>query len=109
LSYNVSGTTITLTRGDTFMAQVSITDADGNAYNPVEGDAIRFAMKKQYTDPEPLLIKQIPIDTMKLIIDPDDTKKLAFDTYKYDIELTKASGDVDTFINGRLKLTEEVY
>jgi len=46
---------------------------------------------------------------MKLIIDPDDTKKLAFDTYKYDIELTKASGDVDTFINGRLKLTEEVY
>ncbi len=110
MSYSVSGNTITLTRGDTFVALVSITDSEGNAYNPVEGDKVRFAMKKQFTDLEPLLLKDIPIDTMKLVIEPEDTKALSFDTYKFDIELTKASGEVDTFItNGKLKLTEEVY
>lgn len=29
MSYKVSGTTITLTRGDTFMAQISITQSNG--------------------------------------------------------------------------------
>lgn len=54
MSYNVSGTTITLTRGDTFMAQISITDSKGEPYIPVEGDSVRFAMKSAYTDDEPL-------------------------------------------------------
>lgn len=38
MSYNVQGTTITLTRGDTFMALISITQSDGNPYVPNEGD-----------------------------------------------------------------------
>ena len=29
MSYKVSGTTITLTRGDTFMAQISVADSKG--------------------------------------------------------------------------------
>lgn len=34
MSYSVQGTTITLTRGDTFMALISITQSDGNPYIP---------------------------------------------------------------------------
>ena len=34
MSYSVSGTTITLTRGDTFKAVVSITQQDGSPYVP---------------------------------------------------------------------------
>ena len=48
MSYSVQGTTITLTRGDTFMALISITQSDGSQYFPVEGDSIRFAMKRSY-------------------------------------------------------------
>ena len=110
MSYNVSGTTITLTRGDTFMALITITDSENNPYMPVEGDSIRFAMKATYADEEPLMIKDIPIDTMKLILEPEDTKKLAFGKYVYDIQLTKATGEVDTFITkAKINLTEEVY
>ena len=109
MSYNVQGTTITLTRGDTFIALISITQSDGNPYVPNEGDSVRFAMKRGYEDEEPLLVKDIPIVTMKLILDSADTKMLPFGKYVYDIQLTKATGEVDTFITkGTMKLTEEV-
>lgn len=54
MSYNITGTTITLTRGDTFEALVSATKRDGTQYTPVEGDIIRFAMKENYDDPRPI-------------------------------------------------------
>lgn len=73
MSYNITGTTITLTRGDTFEALVSATKRDGTQYIPVEGDVIRFAMKENYDDPRPLLVKDIPIDTMMLTLEPQDT------------------------------------
>ena len=110
MSYSITGTTITLTRGDTFEALVSATKKDGTPYIPVEGDVIRFAMKENYDDARPLLVKEIPIDTMILVIEPEDTKPLAFGKYVYDIELTKVTGEVDTFITtATLKLTEEVH
>lgn len=109
MSYSVSGTTITLTRGDTFSANISITDSDGNPYIPVAGDSVRFAMKAKIEDTSPLLKVNIPIDTMVLTIRPEETKNLGFGKYIYDLQLTKANGDVDTFITmSTLKLTEEV-
>lgn len=110
MSYSVSGTTITLTRGDTFMADISINKQDDTPYTLVEGDSVRFAMKSSYEDTEPVLVKDIPIDALKLVIEPEDTKELSFGRYVYDVQLTKASGEVDTFITkAKLKLTEEVY
>ena len=110
MSYSITGTTISLTRGDTFTAFITITDADDNPYTPVEGDIIRFAMKNDYTDGSPLLVKNIPIDTMILTLEPEDTKALSFGKYVYDIELTKSTGEVDTFIaKATLKITEEVH
>lgn len=112
MSYTVKKTSITLTRGDTFKAQISITDKEGNPYVIQEGDSVRFAMKKSYSDPdtEILIVKNIPTDTLILTLDPEDTKALPFGTYVYDIQLTTASGEVDTFITkASLTLTEEVY
>ena len=60
MSYSITGTTITLTRGDTFEALVSATKKDGTQYIPVEGDTIRFAMKENYDDARPILVKEIP-------------------------------------------------
>lgn len=109
MSYSVNGTTITLTRGDTFEALVSATEKDGAQYIPIEGDSIRFAMKENYTDARPILVKDIPIDTMMLVLEPQDTADLNFGKYVYDIQLTRANGKVDTFITKAiLKLSEEV-
>ena len=98
----VSGTTITITKGDTGIITVSIMNADGSQYVPQSGDTIRFAMKKNYSDAETLILKNIPLETMELRLDPEDTKDLDAGPqkgkYKYDIELTRADGQIDTFI-----------
>ena len=116
--------TIILTRGDTLRLKIKIIIKEneqdpGTPYYPVEGEKVRFAVKHNiyvgsgYTelkDPEPLINKQVPIDTLVLQLDPEDTKDLAFGTYLYDVELTKLNGDVDTFITEeKFKLTTEVH
>lgn len=111
MSFRVSGNTIRLTRGDTFKAVVNIFNPDGTVYTPKEGDKVRFAMKQNIEDDdtELLIFRDIPIDTMLLVLYPGDTKELDYGTYVYDIQLTKANGDVDTFITAsKLKLTYEV-
>ncbi len=108
--YKINGTAITLTRGDSFYATVTMEQADGEPYIPQAGDTIRFALKKRYTDSEPLIIKPVPTDTLMLHLEPEDTKALPFGRYVYDVELTKANGDVDTFIwEADFEIAKEVH
>lgn len=119
MSHSISGNKITLTRGDTLRLNVEIMK-DGEAYKPVAGDSVRFALKRkdmvrsdgysEFADETPLILKEVPIDTMILTIEPSDTKDLGFGKYAYDIEITFADGTVDTFIaNAELSLTAEVH
>lgn len=60
MSSNVNGTTITLTRGDTFEANISIAYKDGDQYIPYvpqEGDVIRFATKRKFSDKDVIFTK----------------------------------------------------
>lgn len=105
----VTGTTITLTKGDTFKAVVTMQKSYGVEYIPVAGDVVRFALKKNYSDQQVLITKTIPHGTMLLQLNPADTAELSAGEYVYDIQITYENGDVDTFIaNAVLKLTEEV-
>ena len=102
---------ITLTRGDTLRVPVGLSIGNGfdiQPYEPSNEDSIRFAMKKSWNSPRTLIRKHIPSQTLLLQLDPSDTKKLPFGRYVYDIEITFANGDVDTFIKGELILAEEI-
>lgn len=100
------GYDITLTRGDSLYLNVGIL-RNGEPYTPQEGDSIRFAMCSE--PGTAILTKQIPTDTMVLAIKPADTKTLPiYSCYDYDIELTTADGDVDTFIEGKIHISKEV-
>lgn len=114
--YSINGNKITLTRGDTLIAQVGILQ-DGEAYTPVEGDVVRFALKhaemtadkSAFIDVNPIFTVTIPNDTLLLRIESEQTKALAFGKYVYDVQITFADGRVDTFIaNAPLTLTPEV-
>ena len=118
MSCCINGTSISLTRGDTLNIEVGIKDCKGDDYQPEPGDKIRFALKrnalginqKDFIDHHPLILKDISTETMMLILDPDDTKPLAFGDYVYDIELTHADGTVDTFIpDSRFTIMREVH
>lgn len=108
MAHKIEGTRITLTRGDSLFLQISLTK-NGEAYVPDPAAVVRFAMKEKYSDPEPLLIKNIPVDTLLLELKPEDTKSLEMGKmYVYDIQLTDEIGLVDTFISGILKIDNEV-
>ena len=110
MAWKIEGTTITLTRGDSFSLQVNI-NVNGEPYSPDPGDIIKFKLKRnlmdskrtQYLDEKPLICKQIPWNTMILELIPNDTKKLLFGEYVYDLEITFATtGRVYTFINNAI-------
>lgn len=105
--YGIRNNRITLVRGDTLTAKVNI-QCDGEAYELREGDSVRFALKKSYNSKEEIIRKAIPADTMLLTLDPEDTAQLDGGVYVYDIELTYANGDIDTFIRGNLVLLQDV-
>lgn len=112
MSYKIRNNNISLTRGDSFVAFLQLTLPNGRPYEPVEGDSLRFAMKKSIKDEECVILKDIPIDTMTLKIDPKDTKWLPFGNYIYDIQLKRGEEDdeyVDTVITtSTFTITEEV-
>lgn len=108
----LNGNTIYLTQGDTLDLQVRLYDHDGYEYFPQEGETVRFAMKRKFSDEEPLIVKEIPIDMLRLRIEAEETKQLpaARMPYVYDIEITFPDGTVDTFIDRqRIYITEEVF
>lgn len=113
--YYIEGTKIVLTRGDTFICDVSIKQGSDD-YIPAEGDRVRFALKRKmfapdkgnYIDQNPLILVEIPTETLVLELHPEDTKKLKFGTYAYDVEITFVDKRVDTFISGDLVLMPEV-
>lgn len=101
---------ISITRGDTLETKVSIMMRNGEDYIPSEEDQIRFALKQDYDDEEPLIVKVIPYDTLILRLEAAETKELEVGRYVYDVELTTPDGFVDTFIDKQsLTITEEVY
>ena len=109
MSAFINGNNISLTRGDTLYLTVLMTRNE-EPYTPIPGEKVRFAMKKKIGDEEPIILKDIPIESMILKLEPEDTKPLSCGSYKYDIEYTSVDGDVDTFIGpANFNITEEVY
>ena len=101
---------ITLTRGDSLFLQLELVKNE-HPYTPDPEATVRFAMKYKYKDPDEdaVIVKPIPVDTLLLEIDPEDTKGLMMGkTYVYDIEITDEAGFVDTFIKGNFTIGEEV-
>ena len=98
--FEINGNKIILTRGDSFYAVITLKNrATGEDYTPVEGDVIKFGLKHSPFDTECLITKTVPNATQLLYLAPEDTSSLQFGAYVYDIELTYANGDKDTFIN----------
>lgn len=100
---------ITLTKGDTMTLEVELTK-DGEPYEPVEGDTLRFALSKGYVGQsgyELIMTKAIPTDTLKFTVAAAETEVLQMTTYVYDVEITHSDGAVDTIISGKLTITGE--
>lgn len=89
---------ILLTRGDCAELVVSLVDGLGIPYEMASGDRLTFSMAKKIDDTDLLLRKEIEGTNIFRFV-PEDTNKLAFGKYVYDIQLTTAKGEVYTIIS----------
>lgn len=93
----IEDTKLTMIKGDTEYLSV-----DCCGYKLKEGDIIEMTVRKEALSPVKQIYKKVEefengIAIIK--IEPEDTSKLAFGTYKYDIQITFGeSGDVKTII-----------
>ena len=99
---------ITLTRGDYFATTVVLTSGD-QAYVPVEGDEIRFAMSRKYVGEIGYALireKTIPTDTLLLTLSSEETK-VPNGIYNYDVQVTHVNDKPDTVISATFTITGE--
>lgn len=109
MSSSVKKNVIQVTRGDSFWATLSLTDADGNEYVPAEEDLIRFAVKSSTRDNERIIIEKIiPNDTLELRISSEEND-ITPGEYFWDVEATLSNNFVCTVAGPcRYIVTEEV-
>ena len=111
MGYKVNGTTIQITRGDSgyfqFTPYTVSQTGERTEYVCQPGDSIRWAMKKKLSDSYQILLeKQVDTATFQMKLNPEDTEGMDFGTYYYDVQLTTAGGDVDTYIPETGKVAE---
>lgn len=85
---------VVLTRGDSCAFDVEIKTDSGETYVPTEGDVITFTMKKD-SKTSNVLIKKTGTT---IVFNPEDTCKLKYGNYLYDVTLTTVGGAVYTII-----------
>lgn len=100
---------IKLTRGDTARLTVPIINlANNGEYTMESGDILYFTVKKTAKDSDFLFQKSVT-GSNSIHIRPEDTADLSFGKYKYDVQLTTATGDVYTVIEpSTFEVMEEI-
>lgn len=94
--FSVHDNNIAMIRGDSGIFKIDVTDIAGNAVALDDNDVLTFTLRRATRSPTIVLQKTIT-DGM-LTIHPEDTEKMEFGAYIYDVELKRADGYVDTII-----------
>ncbi len=92
--FQIVNNTIKITRGDSGEIDIAIYDTDGSKYELKDGDEVLFTVKEGTYSPNALIQKT----GTKISILPEDTKSLSYRKYVFDVQLTTATGTVDTII-----------
>jgi len=101
---------ISVTRGDSLIVSVSLSNSDGTSYEMQDGDKLMFTVKKNTSVSSDAIIsiENECEDGTVFELTPDDTE-LSYGTYYYDVELTTAGGRRYTVVKpDKFKVTEEV-
>lgn len=100
----ISGTDIYMTRGDTEGIIVNIT-----GYTPQAGDVVEFTVRRKIGNAPVIYKKAEFAETQAVVrIEPEDTERLRFGDYIYDVQLTYG-GTVKTVVTpSKFTLGEEV-
>nr|DAQ15412.1 MAG TPA: hypothetical protein [Caudoviricetes sp.] len=105
MGFSVIRNRISITRGDSAEIRLSIRDrVTGQPFVPGPDDRLTFTVKRELSDEASLVVKTLDNGIVRreqeciLLLVPEDTARLPFGTYRYDVELVLASGYTDTVI-----------
>ena len=108
----LSGTKISLTKGDSAYITINICKEDGSPYILQEGDEVSIQVRHEPNGGELLfngIITDVSEDKFVWHIRPEDTKDAEIKVYYWDAQIKTIEGDVYTFIPmTTLRLTDEV-
>ena len=93
----VKGRNLFMVRGDT--EQIIVSCAEDIQLE--QGDAIEFTVRETAESPVRIIYKSVTEFTdnsATIDIEPEDTNGKKFGSYVYDIQLTKANGDITTIV-----------
>jgi len=116
MGFYVTRNNIVITRGDSAVITLSISNPDsGEPYIPTGDDRLTMTVKKSIDDAEAIIIKtlgngiEVTEDGCILHIDPADTSGMQYGDYVYDVELIMGNGYTDTIIPpSQFRITGEV-
>ena len=92
--FTIKDNIIKLTRGDTALFEIAITNSEGEPYELQEGDVVDFTVKNFAIGEQPLIQKRGTTVQLQW----SDTTELPFGNYLFDVQVTFANGDRDTII-----------
>lgn len=93
--FQIDDSGIYLTRGDTARLAIKVKYFQGEDYTLQDGDKLVFTVKKELTDTKPIF----QYEGAMLTIQPEDTKKLEYGAYWFDVQLTRGfDGSIYTVI-----------
>lgn len=97
-------------RGDTFIFNVAI-EQDEQKQNFQIGDLVRFGVKRNTSDTEYALYKEVQVDeeadSIEFVFSSTETSKLDVRVYQMEIELTR-NGIVETVYRDELNVLGDV-
>ena len=93
--FKIANNTIQITRGDTGIFTLALTSA-GQPYDYTD-DQVLFTVKRNVNTTE-IVFQKTVLYGENVTIEPQDTASLNYGNYVYDVQVTTASGVVDTVI-----------
>lgn len=90
---------IQLTRGDNATLNVTITnETSGEPYEISEKDVIEMTVRKKPCKDSDIMFHKKLVGSQSIIINPEDTKRMSYGDYVYDIQLTTEAGGITVTI-----------
>lgn len=91
----ITDNNIMLTRGDTAVLNLSVTDSSGTSYD-YSSDLTQFTVKRNCVTED--IVLQKTFNGTTITINPSDTKDLNYQDMKYDVQIITSGGAVYTVI-----------
>ena len=98
--FDVIDNKIYLSRGDSAIIGIEITDDESEPYTPSSGESVVFTLKRATEQCKTIIVKEFIENGNDLIVsfDESDTINLSFGVYVYDVILYDSDGNVYTII-----------